>query len=385
MTTKLNHVCILQHRLLHYRVGFFEKLHAELLKDNIQLHLVHGQPTTNELAKKDTGSIEWADAVTNRYVSIAGRDVLWQPFPEALKSSELVIMMQENRLLSNYPWLFFRGKNKPKVAYWGHGKNFQSRQKTGFRERWKQLLINKVDWWFAYTELTRDILKESAYPNERVTVLNNAIDNIGFEQDLDAIKPVDECALKTQIKATENSKIGLFCGSLYPDKRLEYMIEAADIIHQAIPDFRLVAIGDGPSRDVIVNAARTRSWISWLGVQKGKEKAGWYKIADIVLNPGLVGLHVLDSFCAGAPMITTSDAMHSPEIAYLQHKKNGLVVEGGADKYAAEIIALFKDEALFQSLKLGALADANVYSLDNMVANFANGIRKCLNVKKIDI
>ena len=381
----MKHVTILQHRLLHYRVELFEKLHDELLKNNIQLHLVHGQATKNELAKKDTGGIEWANAVINRYVSVGGRDILWQPFPKALQSSELVIMMQENRLLSNYPWLFFRGKYKPKIAYWGHGKNFQSRKKTGFREQWKHLLINKVDWWFAYTELTRDILKESNYPNQRVTVLNNAIDNLGFEQDLKAIKPVDKVALRAKVKATEKSKIGLFCGSLYPDKRLDYLIEAADLIHQAIPDFRLVVIGDGPSRDDIVSAAETRPWISWLGVQKGKEKAGWYKISDIVLNPGLVGLHVLDSFCAGAPMITTSDAMHSPEIAYLQHQKNGLIVEGNADKYAAEIIALFKDDALLLSLKQGALADANVFTLDNMVLNFANGIRKCIDMEKIEL
>jgi len=380
---KIKHVCILQHRLLHYRVELFEKLHAELKKNNIELHLVHGQPTKNELAKKDTGNIQWADVVKNKYISISGRDILWQPYPKHLENIDLVIMMQENRLLSNYPWLFFRGKNKPKIGYWGHGKNFQSRQKTGLREIWKQLLINKVDWWFAYTELTRDILKESQYPDNRVTVLNNAIDNIGFEQDLDSITSSQEQALRQQINADSHSKIALFCGSLYPEKRLTYLIKAADIIYKAIPEFKLVFIGDGPSRDEIVLATESRPWMSWQGVQKGRDKAGWYKISDVVLNPGLVGLHVLDSFCAGSPMITTSDAMHSPEIAYLKHQQNGVVVEGDEQKYAAEIIALFKDDSLLNKLKQGALKDAGEYTLNNMVNNFSEGVQACLKMKRL--
>ncbi len=378
----IKHVCILQYRLLHYRVELFEKLHAELKKNNIELHLVHGQPTKNELARKDTGSIKWADVVKNKYISIGGRDILWQPYPKHLENSDLVIMMQENRLLSNYPWLFFRGKNKPKIGYWGHGKNFQSRQKTGLRESWKQLLINKVDWWFAYTELTKDILNDSKYSEKRVTVLNNAIDNIGFENDLNAISLNDEANLRLEINASQKSKIALFCGSLYPEKRLDLLIEAADIIYNANPDFKLVIMGDGPSRNEISAAAETRDWMTWLGVKKGIEKAGWYKLSDIILNPGLVGLHVLDSFCAGSPMITTSDAMHSPEIAYLKHQQNGLIVEGDAKQYALEIINLLSDDTLLATLKKGALADAYIYTLDNMVANFANGINKCLKTEK---
>ncbi len=379
---EIKHVTILQHRLLHYRVELFNKLFASLKKDNIELHLVHGQATKVELVKNDTGNIEWADVVKNKYLSVKGRDILWQPFPKHLAKSDLVIMMQENRLLSNYPWLFFRGKRRPKVAYWGHGKNFQSRQETGLREKWKQFLIKKVDWWFAYTELTKDILKDSDYPENRVTVLNNAIDNLGFENDLNSIPLSKEDDLRKQINASINSIIGLFCGSLYPDKRLDYLITASDMIYKAIPEFKLVIIGDGPSRDEIIMAVKTRPWITWLGVKKGIEKAGWFKISDIVLNPGLVGLHVLDSFCAGSPMVTTSDAMHSPEIAYLKHNRNGLIIDGDAEQYAQEIISLLTDEKLLNKLKEGSLSDANVYTLNNMVANFADGIKKCLSADR---
>ena len=49
------------------------------------------------------------------------------------------------------------------MAYWGHGANFQSDAPVGVRERWKQMLLTKVDWWFAYTQMTVDILTKAGY------------------------------------------------------------------------------------------------------------------------------------------------------------------------------------------------------------------------------
>ena len=176
-----NKVVILQYRLLHYRVRLFELMREHCKERGIQLHVVHGQSTAREAKRKDTGSIDWADVVENRYLDIGGKDVLWQPFPRHHRDANLVVMMQENRLLSNYPWLFgLRGRHT-RVAYWGHSRNFQADRPDGLRERWKRLLVGRVDWWFAYTERARAILLADGYPDERITVLNNAIDNEEFE------------------------------------------------------------------------------------------------------------------------------------------------------------------------------------------------------------
>src|SRR4051794_31876233 len=100
-----NKVVILQYRLLHYRVRLFELMREHCMQAGIQLHLVHGQATAREATRKDTGCIDWAEIVENRYFDIGGRDVLWQPFPKHPRNANLVVTMQENRLLSNYPWL----------------------------------------------------------------------------------------------------------------------------------------------------------------------------------------------------------------------------------------------------------------------------------------
>ncbi len=371
-------VVILQHRLLHYRTKLFEQLREACSNRGIELELVHGQASRREQVKNDEGSLAWAYRVFNRFMEISERDIVWQPYPAELNDADLVVLMQESRILSNYPLLLSRLWSHRKVAYWGHGKNFQSDAPSGLREQWKNLLLRRVDWWFAYTQTTVDILKVAGYAQDQITCLDNAIDNQGFIQDLASVTEETLTDLRKEICAGPNSKIGLFCGSLYGDKKLEFMVAAADQIHAAMPNFRLVVIGDGPSAGQMREFANSRPWLTMVGVRKGAEKAAYFKLAEVVFNPGAVGLHVLDAFCAGIPMATTVDARHGPEFAYLEDGVNGIATTGNAQNYADRIIRLMDDKQEYERLCAGAVKGAKRYTLQNMVDSFTDGIEKCL-------
>ena len=56
--------------------------------------------------------------------------------------------------------------------------------------------------------------------------------------------------------AAAGAPVGLYCGSLYPDKRLDLLLAAAEKVHEKHPGFRLVVVGDGPSRPFVTDAAR---------------------------------------------------------------------------------------------------------------------------------
>lgn len=372
-------VVISQHRLLHYRMELFRILRDSCASNGIDLRLLHGQPTRREVLKTDVGSLPWADVVTNKYIEIAGRDWLWQPTPKHLKEADLFILMQENRLLSNYPKIFRLTERNSQIAYWGHGKNFQSQSPNGLKERWKRATLGKVDWWFAYTDSTRDIVASQGYDPKRITVLNNAMDNDGFNRDLSAISAEDISRLQQQLELADGAPLGIFCGSLYEDKRLDFLIDACDIIHSSRPDFRLAVIGDGPSSQFVKDAAAERPWMKAVGQKRGIDKAVYFKRAQIVLNPGLVGLHVLDAFCAGLPMFTTSDAMHSPEISYLEHGENGIICPGDTLVYANAVLQILENSSELESLQRAAKEGASRYTLKNMCSNFVDGIQTCLS------
>jgi glycosyltransferase involved in cell wall biosynthesis len=367
-------VVILQHRLLHYRTKLFEMLRKDCAVRGIELHLVHGQASRRESVKKDEGKLPWAHTVNNSFWEVGERDIVWQPFPSELKDADLVVVMQESRILSNYPLLLSRLWSARKVAYWGHGKNFQSDAPSGFREKWKDFMIGRVDWWFAYTQMTVDILKQAGFPEAQITRLDNAIDTNGFKADLASWSEADIAAEKTRLGIVPTAPVGLFCGSLYPDKRIELFIESSDIIRQQVPDFALIVIGDGPSMPQMREAAATRPWMHLLGVRKGREKALYFRMGDVMLNPGLVGLHIVDAFCSGLVMMTTKTARHSPEVAYLNDGVNGMATDETPEAFSSAVLEVIGNPVRLAQMQQAALADSERYTLENMVSRFADGI-----------
>jgi len=379
---KKRQVTVLQHRLVHYRVAFFEHLRDLLSERGIEFHLVHGQASPSEAAKKDEGMIEWADRVVNRFWRVGGKDLLWQPFPKLLGNSDLIVVMQENRILSNYPFLLRRKYKNSCIAYWGHGRNHQSTAPVGLRERWKKTLLCSVDWWFAYTKCTVDYLVAQGFPENRITCLNNAIDTSQFQQDLQAVSESTINSLRQELRLDKGSPVGLYCGSLYPEKRLDFIVAVADIVRERLENFSMIVIGDGPSAIDLQVSFANRPWAHWVGPKKGIEKAAYFRLADVVLNPGLVGLHVLDAFCAGVPMITTATAMHSPEIAYLEDGVNGIIASDDLGEYANVVVRLLRDQTYYRKVSEAALSTSKLYTVEEMANRFADGVYRCLQVVK---
>lgn len=370
---------ILQYRLLHYRLDLFEKIKERCEKYDISLRVVHGNPSAQESSRKDVGELNWSTRVRNRYLKIKGTELLWQTLPKDLRDDDLVIIMQENRILSNYPILFHLGSPAQKTAYWGHGANFQSHNPSGYREKWKKIMLNKVDWWFAYTQATVDILTERGYPPNQITNLNNAVDTTAFKGLANDISEHEISSFKQQHGIPDTAEIGLYCGSLYPGKKLTLLVNAVERIKVKRKEFHLVIVGDGSQRSMLEQAAEDRNWIHMTGVLTGRDKALTYKIADIILNPGSLGLHILDAFCLGIPLFSTLTAMHGPEICYLNNGTNGVLTKSNAVDYSDAVLKALSDPKFLKQLGENAQRDSEKYTLDAMADNFATGIRKALN------
>ena len=143
-------------------------------------------------------------------------------------------------------------------------------------------------------------------------------------------------------------------------------------------NFALVVIGDGPSMPQMREAATTRPWIHLLGVKKGREKALYFSMGNVMLNPGLVGLHIVDAFCSGLAMMTTTTARHSPEVAYLRDGINGVATDDSPQAYSRAVLEVITNPDRLASMKKAALADSERYTLENMVLHFADGIEAAI-------
>ncbi len=382
MANQRHQVAIFQRRLVQYRVPLFIRLREACAAEGIDLRVVYGQASASDSTRNDSGQLQWADEVKARWFNVAGTELLWQPTPADIRRSDLLILTQENKILSNYPLLARRsmpGAGKAKVAFWGHGRNLQSTNPDGLSEQAKALLSTRVDWWFAYTDGGRDILIENGYPADRITSLANAIDDDAFRSDLAAADDDLLTSMSNDIDLADGAPLGLYCGALYAEKRVDLLIDVVDRIQARIPTFRLVVIGDGPTRPELDAALASRPWARCVGTLTGAEKAAWFRLATMQLSPGAVGLHVLDSFIAGVPLATTADALHGPEIDYLEPGVNGLLLPTDPTAFAEGVVDVLQDPALLATMVERGQVAAKRYTLAAMVDNFVHGMTRCLS------
>ena len=370
-------VCIVQRRLTHYREPLFSVLHDKLAAQGIELELLVGHGTRAEEIKHDAGHLAWARSIPTHYW-LGGR-LCWQPMGTHLDGVDLLIVTQENKLLQNH--LLMLKPRRFKLSFWGHGANLQSNNPNGLKERFKRWTTNRVDWWFAYTQMSADLVAAAGFPDARITVLNNAVDTAELLSQRQTVTPGETQALRESL-GFGVGPVGIYVGSLYADKRLDFLFDAAEAIRIRVPDFHLLIVGDGPERDKVQAWCAKHPWARWAGVQYGRDKAAHMAVAQILLNPGLVGLGILDSFVCGVPMLTTDCGLHSPEIAYLENGVNDLMTTNDLQDYADACVRLLQDPVELDRLCAGCAASAREYTVENMAQRFADGIERCLNAPR---
>lgn len=380
MTTTPSHkqdyrVAIVQRRLTHYRQSLFECLRSQLAGQGIALDVLAGSGTELEDKKNDKGNLAWAIPLSTRYW-LDGR-LCWQSFGQRLEGMDLVIVTQENKLLQNH--LLMLKPRRFKLAFWGHGANLQSDNPNGLRERFKRWTTNRVDWWFAYTQMSADLVKQAGFPSDRITVLNNAVDTSELQRQRQSVTPEETHALREAL-GFGAGPLAVFVGSLYADKRLDFLFAAAEAIHRELADFQLLIVGEGPEREKVKAWCAARPWARWAGAQFGRDKAVHLSLSQIMLNPGLVGLGILDSFVCEIPMLTTDCGRHGPEIAYLENGINGLMTADDLPSYVDTCVRLLRDPSARDGLRAGCAASASKYTVENMARRFADGVTQALAV-----
>ncbi|MGY0600087.1 glycosyltransferase family 4 protein [Vibrio sp. JZG10] len=367
-------VLIIQKTIKHYRLDFYNRLNKKLKDHGVELLVVYSELNDkNILSKKDNSRLDPSFSKLVRGYSFFKGKVVYQNALALSRNYDLIIVEQANKNIINYLLLALRSINGNKVAYWGHGKNLQS-DNYGFKERFKRALLKKVNWWFAYTAMTQRFLIESGVSNSIITNVNNSIDTKGLSNNIDKLSGIAISEFKKVHGIGENDYVGLFCGSLYDKKELPFLISSVEKARQKIPNFKLIILGDGPDREYIENKSAKEDWLIYLGAAFGLEKSISFAICDLVLNPGLVGLGILDAFASGKPILTTDYRFHSPEVSYLEHGKNGLMVPKSIDSFSNAIVSLLNDEHTLTSLKEGSKLSSEKYTTEIMADNFFKGI-----------
>lgn len=363
--------------LPHYRREFYNGLKDALEKEGVELQLVYGKTNKVEALRNDEIDLDWATYKPNYYMKLGKIELLWQPCLKDMKGQDILIVEQANKLIINYIFMLIRHVSKFKLGVWGHGRNMQIKQNS-LRNRFKNLFLNSCDVYFAYTKGVKDFLVDNGFPAKKVVVVQNAIET----------SELRKCYLDTSNEEVEELKagfgisgtnVGIFCGGMYAEKRIDFMLEVCKKVKTEVPDFHMLFIGAGVEAWKVEQASKEYAWIHYVGPKLGLDRVKYFKLASVQLMPGLVGLGVLDSFVLEAPMFTTEYPYHSPEIEYLENGFNGYMTKNTFEDYSNTVIEVLRT-GQYNTLKEGCIKSAEKYTINNMVENFKNGILE--NIKQ---
>jgi L-malate glycosyltransferase len=371
-------VCFVQRVVPDYRAPFFRELAGRLNAAGIELKVIGGEPWPAEALTDALDEVAGGVRCPNR--RWIGPAYSLQGVQAAVRGADLVILEQASAALHNYPILL---RHRQRTAFFGHGAMLNAPRSRPVRDAWKRIWLRRVDWWFAYTDLTADIVRGAGFPAERITVVNNATDTRALRDaraqlTTDALR-VRERELFGTERGAAHGGTAIFCGRLVPLKWIPFLLAAADRIRAHCSGFRLILVGDGPQRGRVDAFCAERDWAVATGALHGEALARTAALADIWLNPGMLGLAVLDAFALGLPVATTDNGIHSPEIRYLDDGRNGIQTRPEPDAYARAVARLLADRARLSTMAAAARESGQAHSVDDMAHRFAEGIEAALS------
>ena len=230
--------------------------------------------------------------------------------------------------------------------------------------RWK---YRQVDCFIAASEAIRRMLVGDGVPAERTVTVHEGID-VERAQHVPAVNVHEAFWLPHGAPVVGN------VAALVPHKGQRYLIDAAQLVIQQLPDTRFVILGEGELRDhlekqvhehhlekhVLLPGFRT----DVLGCIKGFDLFAMSSVTE-----GL-GTSLLDAMACARPIVATR-AGGIPEI--VEDELNGLLVPvRDHHALAAAIVRALKDPALRQRMGEAGLARANErFTVERMVSETA--------------
>lgn len=369
-------VLIVQPYIPSYRVPLFRKMKERLADEGLELHIAAARPHGEDAARQDDeaellGTFPLPDTV----VRLVGRDVHMRRLGSVLTNvrPEFVIIEQAIKNMETYSLLLRSALRRDlNVAMWGQGRSFSTEQ-SQLEHRLKLWLTRQSDWFFAYTQEGADVVASSGFPERRITVLRNSIDDQSLRADLERVTDADLRDYCSELGLTEG-RTALFLGGVDKRKSIDLLLAAAEEVAERVPGFTLLVGGAGDLSERVATVQRAGGPVRLLGRVSGVDKARALRAASVLMIPSWVGLVAVDSLVSGCPIVTTDDSSHSPEFAYLTDGRNAVVSEASVAAYSSAVAGLLEDPTRLAALRTQAATDASAVTLDGMVDRFCTGI-----------
>lgn len=379
-------VAILHHGYIpHYRVGFYERLAHEGLAEYT---VFHGDAPSWIGVPAARGPFKFPNRwVENREFRVGPGTAVYQPVLKEILGGgyDAVVLSAEAKFVANTALALLGPMRGLSVLYWGFGYHPQ----RGFRDSdaprrrlfdgvnaLKDWLTRRADGYLAYTQTGVEKLAAIGYPRDRAFVMHNTIDVSEQIALADRVAAEDPAEIRHSLGLRPDSTVFTYIGRLVQFKRVDLLIEAVRLANagRAKPIEALI-VGGGPLEAELRAMAADVPGVHFLGTLPPDERvARCLKVSAAVAIAGALGLLINHAFAHGRAIITRDNEAHGAEIEYLTHERNGLIVPGEIDQFAATLVRVADDPEWQARLSRGALEAREDFRIETMVRRFDEAV-----------
>ncbi len=320
---------------------------------------------------------------------VRGETVHMQRFLHAFRSAgpPAVVLAEESPRSLTLPLLLrYAGRQGAGRVLWGH---FSSNRRTTTRrrlaDRYRIALARSVEACVCYTPSVKAILQP--YVDDTcLFVANNTLDTDLLFAQRTVLRQEGRTTVRQRLGLANKSPVLLFLGRLEPAKGTDLLV---DILRELPSTACLIIIGSGPEERRLRSTmlGKIPQEVRFLGAITELERSAPYLYsADVLLNPGYLGLNVNHAFSFGLPVVSRQSPgsgirFHSPEVDYLEPGQNGELAPSDAPSAFADAINLVMKDRDRYSINARKYAEKNL-TVDRMVDGLEFAIRHAEGIAK---
>lgn len=168
--------------------------------------------------------------------------------------------------------------------------------------------------------------------------------------DVDEFTPLDD----GQEPSSSGAPILLFVGRIHREKGIFDLLKAYDRVRSAVPNVRLLLLGDGPQRseaEAMAEQQGSQDAVRFVGGVKHRDLPPYFRAATLFVSPSIttrkweeyVGMTNIQAMACAVPVVSTRSGA-IPE--YVPQAAGVLVPERDPEALAKAIIRLLSDQSL---------------------------------------
>jgi len=217
--------------------------------------------------------------------------------------------------------------------------------------------------------------------NQALFVASNTIDSILYNKIFADLEKKGRQNLRKELNMDSYFNL-LYIGRVIPSKRINFIAKVMDLLNSE-KTIHLHVIGSGSDLQLLKNLDH-QNQIHYHGMSYDIiQNAKYLYCSDLLINPGYLGLSVVETFAFACPVITSQTTkngpFHSPEIVYVKNDLNGIVIEDDPLIYVDEIVKMKMDRTYREKLSQNARA---TFLKECSIENFINGFAQMKNYFK---